>query len=201
LKPRAHFGIVWSAVLLALPACSADTPAPAPARPTAERVEAPTPPASAAPPAGGNAAASAATEASSAACAAGERTVFACRSGAKDIALCEGPGAALQYRFGKPGSPPEMIYPGPGEGSPAFSAGAATLAGGGGAWVEFTRPPYRYVVFSFWLQGKGETAGVAVEQGGKRLATLRCDAAARSELGADYFGAAHLPASNSDFLP
>ncbi len=132
--------------------------------------------------------------------------MFACRSGQKHIALCERPAsgegsAALQYRIGRPGALPEMVYPGPGEGSPVFSAGTVTLAGGGGAWVEFTRPPYRYVVFSFWLQGKGETAGVAVEQGGKRLATLRCDAAARSELGADYFGAARLPASNGDFLP
>lgn len=127
--------------------------------------------------------------------------MFACRSGAKHIALCEGPAAALQYRIGRSGSPPEMVYPGPGEDSPAFSAGTATLAGGGGAWVEFTRAPYRYVVFSFWLQGRGETAGVAVEQGGKRLATLRCDAAARSELGPDYFGAARLPASARDFLP
>lgn len=138
---------------------------------------------------------------SSAACVEGERTVFACRSGVKHIALCEGPVAALQYRIGRSGSPPEMVYPGPGEDSPAFSAGTATLAGGGGAWVEFTRAPYRYVVFSFWLQGRGETAGVAVEQGGKRLATLRCDAAARSELGPDYFGAARLPASARDFLP
>lgn len=132
--------------------------------------------------------------------------MFACRSGAKHIALCEGPAGgerptALQYRIGKPGAPTEMVYPAPGESSPAFSTGVVTLAGGSGAWVEFTRPPYRYVVFSFWLQGRGETAGVAVEQGGKRLATLHCDASARSELGPDYFGAARLPASNADFLP
>ncbi|ATE62193.1 hypothetical protein [Thauera sinica] len=169
MKQGASSGIASFALLLALPACAAGTPA-------------------------------------SASCGEGERIVFACRSGTKHIALCESPAGGeqpgvLQYRIGRPGSPPEMVYPGAGDASPAFSTGIATLAGGGGAWVEFARPPYRYVVFSFWLQGSGETAGVAVERGGRRRATLRCRAGVRSELGRDYFAAARLPASERDFLP
>lgn len=142
----------------------------------------------------------------SAACAERERTVFACRSGEKQIALCEITAsgerpAALHYRIGRTGSPPEMVYPAAGDLVPAFSTGVKTLAGGGGAWIEFSRASYRYVVFSFWLQGSGETAGVAVEQAGKRQATLRCQPGAQSELGPDYFEAARLPASAEDFLP
>lgn len=91
--------------------------------------------------------------------------------------------------------------PWPGRCVLAFSTVTATLAGGCGAWGEFTRATYRYVVFSFWLQAIGSSAGAAVEDAGKRLATLRCEAETRSELGPDYFGAACLPAPNRDFLP
>lgn len=75
------------------------------------------------------------------------------------------------------------------------------LSGGGGAWIEFERSPYRYVVFSFWIQGQGEVAGVAVDKGGKRQATLRCRGAAISELGPDYFTAAGIAPSDGEFLP
>ena len=192
MKPRATCAAAIAlAVLLALPACSADTPVPAPARPA---------------PAGAEGPAASAGATGGGACGELERTVFACSSAEKHIALCEVSArdarpAALQYRIARTGSPPEMVYPGPGDASPAFSTGTKTLAGGGGAWIEFTRASYRYVVFSFWLQGSGETAGVAVEQGGKRQATLHCQAGAQSELGPDYFETAQIPASNADFLP
>jgi len=75
------------------------------------------------------------------------------------------------------------------------------LAGGGGAWIEFERGRYRYVVYSFWIKGKGEVAGVAVEKGGKRQATLRCKGAAISELGPDYFSAAGIAPSEEEFIP
>jgi hypothetical protein len=181
LNRGANFSILWAGLLLALPACSAGNPPSTP--PTTQPTTQP-----------------------STLCSDDERIVFACRSGAKHIALCERPAhgegpASLHYRIGRPGSPPELVYPGPGDATPVFLTGTATLAGGGGAWVEFSRAPYRYVVFSFWLQGKGETAGVAVERAGRRRATLRCAAGTRSELGADYFDAARLPASKRDFLP
>jgi len=135
-----------------------------------------------------------------------EKIVFACALGAKVVSLCEAPAAtgvaaALQYRIGRAGGTPEMRYPAPADDAPAFRAGSTALAGGGGAWVEFERGRYRYVVFSFWLRGKGEVAGVAVEVGGTRRATLRCRGAARSELGPDYFTAAGLAPSNGEFLP
>jgi hypothetical protein len=108
--------------------------------------------------------------------------------------------ASLTYRFGRAGKAPELVYPAAGA-TPDFRAGGTMLSGGGGAWIEFERNPYRYVVFSFWIQGQGEVAGVAVDKGGKRQATLRCKGAAISELGPDYFTAAGIVPSDGEFLP
>ena len=134
-----------------------------------------------------------------------EKTVFACPVGTKVVSLCEatrpsGGSAALLYRFGRPGKPPELTYPAAGD-TPAFRAGSSALAGGGGAWIEFERGQYRYNVYSFWIKGEGEVAGVAVDRDGKRRATLRCRGQAISELGPDFFTAAGIPPSDSDFLP
>lgn len=106
----------------------------------------------------------------------------------------------MQYRFGRAGKPPELHYPAAGD-TPAFRAGNTALVGGGGAWVEFERSQYRYTVYSFWIKGEGEVAGVAVDKGGKRRAMLRCRGAAISELGPDYFEAAGIPPSSEEFLP
>jgi len=111
-----------------------------------------------------------------------------------------GSAAALQYRFGRAGKPPELNYPAAGD-TPAFRAGSTALAGGGGAWIEFERGQYHYTVYSFWIKGEGEVAGVAVNKGGKRRATLRCRGTTLSELGPDYFNAAGIPPSSEDFLP
>lgn len=139
-------------------------------------------------------------------CEGAERVIFACRVGAKLVSLCEAPTTGegvglLQYRIGRPGRMLEMRYPAATDSDPAFRAGSTTLAGGGGAWVEFNRGRYRYVVYSFLIHGKGEVAGVAVEAEGTRLATLRCRGPAISELGPDYFTAAGLVASSGEFLP
>lgn len=139
-------------------------------------------------------------------CEGAERVIFACRVGAKLVSLCEAQTAgeglgSLQYRIGRPGRMLEMRYPAATDSDPAFRAGSTTLAGGGGAWVEFNRGRYRYVVYSFLMRGKGEVAGVAVEAEGARLATLRCRGPAISELGPDYFTAASLAASSGEFLP
>ena len=139
-------------------------------------------------------------------CQAGERVVFACTTGPRQLSLCEAPvnperGARLQYRYGRVGSRPELVFPSDEDTAPGFRAGTATLSGGGGAWLEFERGRFRYVVFSFWIRGKGEVAGVAVEADGKRQLTRRCRGSARSELGPDYFSAAALPPADGDFLP
>lgn len=121
------------------------------------------------------------------------------------VSLCEAPmpgggATSLQYRFGRAGNTPELYYPAAGA-APGFRAGNTMLAGGGGAWIEFERSHYRYVVYSFWIKGKGEVAGVAVEKDGKRQATLRCRGEAISELGPEYFTAAGILPSDSEFLP
>ncbi len=139
-------------------------------------------------------------------CQEGERVVFACNTGPRQVSLCEAPanperGARLRYRYGRVGGKPELVFPSDEDTSSAFRAGTATLSGGGGAWLEFDRGRFRYVVFSFWIRGKGEVAGVAVESDGKRQFTRRCRGAARSELGPDYFNAAGFTSAGRDFLP
>lgn len=151
-------------------------------------------------------AASAAPSPSPSLCQAGERVVFACTTGPRQVSLCEAPvdparGARLQYRYGRVGSKSELAFPSDEDSAPGFRAGTASLSGGGGAWLEFERGRFRYVVFSFWIRGKGEVAGVAVEADGKRQLTLRCRGAARSALGPDYFSAAGFPPADRDFLP
>ena len=46
------------------------------------------------------------------------------------------------------------------------------FAGGGGAWVAFHRPPYRYIVYSAIGEGWHEKAGLAVEKNGRMLTNL-----------------------------
>lgn len=145
-------------------------------------------------------------EAAASLCRSDEKVVFACTVGTKLVSICEYPATeggavSLQYRIGRAGKKPEMHYPAIADDAPAFRAGSTALAGGGGAWVEFDRSRYRYVVFSFWIRGKGEVAGVAVEAEGTRRATLNCRGAATSELGPDYFTAAGLAPSSLEFLP
>lgn len=139
-------------------------------------------------------------------CAPQERVVFACSTGSKSVRLCEAPRTEgepvrLSYRFGAAGQPAEMEYPARDSRPAVFSAGLSTLSGGGGAWIEFTRGAYRYVVYSFSLGGQGMAHGVAVEKGGKRLATRPCRGEVLTELGPDYFADAGISLTHQDFLP
>jgi hypothetical protein len=132
-------------------------------------------------------------------CAADEQVVFACRTGAKQVAVCASKDAAptsgyVQYRFGRPGQPPELELPA--ERIPP--AGAATadnvpFSGGGASWMRFRRGDHAYVVYTgigqWGPQGEvEERAGIVVERRGARIATLVCDSGqATGELGPDWF--------------
>ncbi len=134
-------------------------------------------------------------------CTAEEEVVFACRTGAKLVSVCAAQGATagtgyVQYRFGKPDSdaPLELQVPD----ARMVATQAATgenvpFAGGGASWMRFRRGNYAYVVYSgigHWgPQGETEErAGVVVERGGRRIASLRCDEdRSVGELGPDWF--------------
>jgi hypothetical protein len=129
-------------------------------------------------------------------CAANEQVIFSCPTGAHTVSICASKNpskdATIQYRFGKPGSL-ELVYPDDGaKAADAFTAGTMTFSGGGGAWLRFSKGPFRYTIFTAigkWGRGEApaDAEGVAIEQDGKAFANFPCRAAADSELGPDLF--------------
>lgn len=130
-----------------------------------------------------------------------ETVVFACRTGAKLVSVCASrdltrTAGYVQYRFGRPGEPLEMILP-EGHVHPGKAATGESVAfsGGGGAWLRFRSGPVAYVVYTGigrWGPG-GRTAekqGLVVERGGKQVASLKCTSRVTSELGPDWFAKA-----------
>ena len=114
-------------------------------------------------------------------CSAGETPVFACSTGKKRVSLCmSGSGNQLAYRLAPLDGAPEMVYPASATAaSTAFKQG--THAGANGQllpFVSFDKGNYRYAVY-----GTSATMqGVLVEQNGKRIASLNCQADRLSEL-------------------
>jgi hypothetical protein len=125
-------------------------------------------------------------------CAAGEQALFACSTGSKRVAVCASPdlGAAsgsVQYRFGRPGAVELATPADAGDWRATTRGGTLALSGGGGAYLSFARPPYRYVVYTAIGRGWGSKAGVVVEQNGRRIAHLRCRDEPASSLGPELF--------------
>lgn len=167
-----------------------------------------------APATGGGPAAATAAAGQTSFCTPLETVVFACRTGAKMVSICQSKEAApgrgyLQYRFGKPDSaePLEMLLP---EGhlpaSAVASGQSVPFAGGGGSWLRLRKGPFAYVAYEGigkWGP-KGETrekAGLVVERSGKVVATLRCSGKATSLLGPDWYGQSGVRTSaDEDFL-
>jgi hypothetical protein len=85
-------------------------------------------------------------------CTTHEQVVFSCAAGNKVVSVCASDdlgqhNGSLSYRFGPLGRP-EISYPPPGESRNVVRAGRWVFAGGGGAWLAFHRPPFRYIVYS-----------------------------------------------------
>lgn len=121
-------------------------------------------------------------------CGPGEDVVFSCSTGAKTASVCAAKDL-IQYRFGRDGRP-ELVWPPASDGRDKVRAGTWTFAGGGGAWLAFHKPPFRYVVYTAIGRGWGEKAGVAVEQNGLIAANLPCENKPVSAIGPDFFARA-----------
>lgn len=138
-------------------------------------------------------------------CAATEQVVFACAAGRKAIAVCATPALApasgtLQYRFGAPGRV-ELAYPPAGaDWRAATQGGVLAYSGGGGAYLAFSRPPYRYVVYTASGRGWGRKSGVLVEQGGERVGHRACTGPVTSVLGPDLFDSAGIRRTEEELL-
>lgn len=147
-------------------------------------------------------------------CTSMENVIFSCRSGAKMVSVCASKDAAptkgyLQYRFGKPDSadPLELVLPESQLPPPRVATGMSVpFSGGGGAWLTFAKGQIAYTVYTGigkWGP-RGETrekAGLAVDQGRKRIAVLKCDdpKAVRSEIGPDWFDKAGIKSTGPEF--
>jgi hypothetical protein len=134
------------------------------------------------------------------------QALFSCRTGTKTIAVCGSPALSttsgvLQYRFGS-ASKMELSFPPAGADWRTVTRGGTLMfSGGGGAFLAFSRAPYRYVVYSAVGRGWGSKAGVVVEKEGKRIASLACDGEARSQLGPDLFTRAGIATVDDFELP
>jgi hypothetical protein len=137
-------------------------------------------------------------------CMTDERVVFSCATGNKIVSVCASGDLArsagsLSYRFGPPGRP-EISYPPPGEFRQVVKAGRWVFAGGGGAWLAFHRPPFRYIIYSAIGRGWREKAGVAVEKQDRLFANLPCRGEPTSnELGPDFFTSAGIRNDETPF--
>lgn len=112
-------------------------------------------------------------------CTAAETPIFACSTGKKRASICTGRADGneqLTYRIAPLDGAVEMEYPSGGAGAGAASAfqRGSQFGQDGTAvnFLSFDKGNYRYVVYA----GDGDNGrkGVVVEQGGKRIADLRC---------------------------
>ena len=116
-------------------------------------------------------------------CTAAETPIFACSTGKKRASVCTGRAGGneqLAYRIAPLEGAVEMEYPSAGTGAAsAFQRGSQVVQDGTAVnFLSFDKGNYRYVVYA----GDGENGrkGVVVEQGGKRIADLRCQSDAMS---------------------
>lgn len=113
-------------------------------------------------------------------CSAEETPVFACSTGKKRASLCMTGSNQLVYRLAPLDGTPEMVYPANATATnTAFKQGTHTGANGQSLpFVSFDKGNYRYAVYGTSVTMQG----VLVEQNGKRIANLNCQADRLSEL-------------------
>lgn len=116
-----------------------------------------------------------------------EATLFSCQAKGKTLSICGAGDRVVTYRFGPIGAVELNLSSQAGDKSVAVSAGSLTYSGGGGAYVAFANPPYRYVVYTAIVRDEGDTAGVAIERNGRKMGALNCSGPRTSELGPDMF--------------
>jgi hypothetical protein len=122
-------------------------------------------------------------------CTATEEAVFGCSTGKKHIAVCatggtSGNATQLTYRIAPIGQAVEMTHPPyPTAAKSAFKRGSESYTGDKSmSYLSFDKGDFRYIAYS--ANGKAfDKAGVAVEQGGKRIANLVCTADLIDRLG------------------
>lgn len=104
-------------------------------------------------------------------CDAGAQIIFACNIGKKSVSVCSSQNG-IQYRYGIDRNTLDITLDAKGAG-----AGQYPLAGGGVWYYRFNNGSTSYVVYTA-ESSSIDKAGLVVEQGGIRSATLSCKTAA-----------------------
>ena len=119
-------------------------------------------------------------------CSPDEMPVFACSTGKKRASLCmSNDESQLTYRLAPLGGAPEMVYPAhAAAASIAFKPGEHASSNGQALpFMSFDKGNYRYAVYGTTTTMQG----ILVEQNGKRIANLSCQADRISELETAWF--------------
>lgn len=107
-------------------------------------------------------------------CSGTEKVVFSCSTGKKVVSVCQTDASgAVQYRFGKQGSTPDISLPENPVSREGVVRGTTSFSGGGGAYIAFTKGDTRYVVHDCVGQ-RGEDTGIDVERRGKKSISIQC---------------------------
>ena len=105
-------------------------------------------------------------------CTAGEKIAFSCNTGKKSVAVCSS-GDSAQYKFGLSATALDITVD-----AKAAKKGRGMLAGGGYEFLRFVNGKTSYIVYTAESTSI-DKAGVVVEDGGKRIASLTCKNAAK----------------------
>lgn len=119
-------------------------------------------------------------------CQSGERVLFQCAMGSRNVAICaggEGRARYVQYRFGG-ASRIELEYPQRRSGTGTLAYASTPYSGGGEAQIHFRNGAYTYVVYSrtvrtgFGKEGNRPefSAGLFVKRDGRVLSQRSCTA-------------------------
>ena len=105
----------------------------------------------------------------------------------------------LQYRFGKYGEAPSLIFPdSPEHPKKHFRSGTLAFSGSGGAYLKFFRNGSAWVVFTGI--GKGwRKEGLVVREAGKETVEFPCRSEWMSEMGPEFFESSGIPADPEGF--
>lgn len=103
-----------------------------------------------------------------------EKVIFSCSTGKKMVCVCQTDAAgSVQYRFGRPGSTPDIMLPENPASREGVVRGMTSFSGGGGAYIAFIKGDTRYVVHDYVGQ-RGEDTGIDVERRGKKPISIQC---------------------------
>ncbi len=126
-------------------------------------------------------------------CLSKERIIFSCRAtNKKIISICASADldnnmGYLQYRFGRAGKKPELIYPSPLK-HPKNNFFSSIIAPniGTGAYLKFLRNGFSYTIFAIAVK-KWSGEGVIVKELGAIVAYVQCEHGTQSKMSANLF--------------